>query len=212
LKNTPSIDSLALIDRLKKLSPDQRAQLLGKIGRPQSNLNASSTSSQLSKATPLRIESVDDVEMKIFPVSYAQYRMWFIDQLESNSSAYNMPSVLRLQGDLNHEAIRRSIETLVQRHEPYRTTFESKAGDPFQAIHPPRPFELPVVDLRELPDESREGELNKRILDERRMPRSGLSALYYATSYSFGWMVSWYFLERTVSALRGLCCWKGIYA
>ena len=116
MKNTPSIDSLALIDRLKKLSPDQRAQLLGKIGSPQSNLNASSTSSQLSKATPLRIESVDDVEMKIFPASHAQERMWFLHEYERHLPVYSSPTAFHLNGRLDVARLRRAFVDVILRH------------------------------------------------------------------------------------------------
>jgi amino acid adenylation domain-containing protein len=68
------------------------------------------------------------------PLSYAQQRLWFIDQLESGSPEYNMPEALRLRGNLDVEALRRAINTIVERHESLRTHFEERAGEPVQVI------------------------------------------------------------------------------
>lgn len=102
------------------------------------------------------------------PVTYAQYRMWFIQQLEASSTAYNMPSALRIKGMLECEALRRTLETIIARHEPFRTTFDSNGGDPLQVIHSPMRFELPIIDLSHLSGEALDEEINYRILKEQR--------------------------------------------
>ncbi|MFP2932904.1 condensation domain-containing protein [Pyxidicoccus sp. 3LG] len=82
------------------------------------------------------------------PLSYAQQRLWFIDQLEPGSSAYNLPMALRLEGALDVPALERVLGELVRRHEVLRTTFRDEGGTPVQVIHAPAAVTLPVVDLR----------------------------------------------------------------
>uniref|UniRef100_UPI003F5D7809 amino acid adenylation domain-containing protein n=1 Tax=Pseudomonas sp. LRF_L74 TaxID=3369422 RepID=UPI003F5D7809 len=77
-------------------------------------------------------------------LSYAQQRLWFLWQLEPESSAYNMPTALRLKGSLDIEALRSSFEALIARHEPLRTTFSQDGDLAIQVIHPGAPFEISV--------------------------------------------------------------------
>ena len=69
------------------------------------------------------------------PLSYAQQRLWFIDQLEPGSAAYNIPCAVRLIGPLDAEALGRSLNEIVARHEVLRTSFPSRDGEPRQKIH-----------------------------------------------------------------------------
>src|SRR5262249_2197680 len=80
------------------------------------------------------------------PLSFAQQRLWFLDQL-GTAAAYNMPLVLRLAGPLEVEALRRTFETIVQRHEALRTTFGSREGRAYQVIHAPAGWALPCEEL-----------------------------------------------------------------
>src|SRR6185295_4436793 len=84
------------------------------------------------------------------PLSFAQQRLWFIDQLEPNSSAYNMPFAARLSGTLNHHAFQRALTELVRRHEILRTVFPADRGEPVQRILAARTVPLPIVDLTQL--------------------------------------------------------------
>ncbi|HEY0607136.1 MAG TPA: amino acid adenylation domain-containing protein [Herpetosiphonaceae bacterium] len=98
------------------------------------------------------------------PLSFAQQRLWFLDQFEPNSSLYSIPTVLRITGRLDLTAFERSINTIISRHEILRTTFAGwsqdgasiAGGEPVQVIASPMPLEVPVVDLRHLPAEERE--------------------------------------------------------
>ena len=92
------------------------------------------------------------------PLSFAQQRLWVVDQLDPGSPAYNMPFALRLRGALDAAALRAGIGELVRRHETLRTTFEEQGGAPVQVVHPPAGAALRVVDLRGLPDDARERE------------------------------------------------------
>ncbi|HEX8431868.1 MAG TPA: condensation domain-containing protein, partial [Longimicrobium sp.] len=82
-------------------------------------------------------------------LSSAQRRLWFVDQLEPGSSAYNIPVVLRLRGALDVAALERALGGIVRRHEVLRTVFATVAGEPAQVIAPPTPFVLPVESLDE---------------------------------------------------------------
>ncbi len=81
------------------------------------------------------------------PLSYAQSRLWFLDQLETDSSFYNIFSGYRLQGLLNIQALQQALDTLVARHESLRTIFRVEGDGPVQVIVPEQMTNLPVVNL-----------------------------------------------------------------
>src|SRR6185436_9672004 len=68
------------------------------------------------------------------PLSFAQERLWFLDQLESGSPFYNVPSAFRLSGTLDEESLRRAFEAITMRHEALRSTFSLINGKPVQVI------------------------------------------------------------------------------
>ncbi|MCP4634986.1 MAG: hypothetical protein GY848_00735, partial [Methyloversatilis sp.] len=83
-------------------------------------------------------------------MSFAQERLWFLDQLEPGVAAYNMPAAVRLSGPLDPEALAASLTDLARRHETLRTHFAARHGEPVQCIEPAREVALPLVDLRGL--------------------------------------------------------------
>nr|WP_253900126.1 non-ribosomal peptide synthetase [Corallococcus carmarthensis] len=103
------------------------------------------------------------------PLSFAQQRLWFIDQLEPGSSLYNVPTLVRLEGDLDAGALDQSLRELVQRHEALRTTFEEEAGRPVQRIHASVDVPLNTVDLTASGAE-REEAARHRVLEEMAKP------------------------------------------
>ncbi len=76
------------------------------------------------------------------PLSFAQQRLWFIHQMDPESTAYHITSVLRLRGELGVEALERALGEIVRRHEILRTTFHEAGGAPVQVIHPAAPLRL----------------------------------------------------------------------
>ncbi|MBV9774092.1 MAG: AMP-binding protein, partial [Gemmatimonadetes bacterium] len=104
------------------------------------------------------------------PLSFAQQRLWFLDQMEPGSAAYNMPAALRIRGVLDAEALRRSLEEVVRRHEALRTVFRVVDGEPAQLVREPAPFPLEVIDLRGFGEEEREAELLRMAREEAGRP------------------------------------------
>src|SRR5262249_52327868 len=81
------------------------------------------------------------------PLSYAQERLWFLEQLGLVGPAYNMPAALRLEGKLDVGALEGSIREVVRRHENLRTRFVMVDGQGIQVIDAPGEYRLEVVDL-----------------------------------------------------------------
>jgi acyl carrier protein len=109
-----------------------------------------------------------DIEL---PLSFAQQRLWFMDQLEPGSSFYNNPCVMRLKGKLDIEALERGVNEICRRHEVLRTVYPMVNGQPVQVIEPAQPLQIPITDLTTtVSDEAREGEALRLTMEEARRP------------------------------------------
>ncbi len=95
------------------------------------------------------------------PLSLDQERLWFIQQLDPDSPAYNIYSAVRFHGAVDIEALTRSLHEIVRRHEIMRTSFATVEGRPVQVIEPRCTVSIPVVDLRALPAAARQAEANR---------------------------------------------------
>jgi amino acid adenylation domain-containing protein len=106
------------------------------------------------------------------PLSFAQERLWFLDQLDPGKSTYNIPAALRLSGDLKIPMLIGSLEEVVRRHAVLRTSFRSIGGRPMQVVRPPGEARVPfsLVDLSGLPAERREGEARRRLEESIHRP------------------------------------------
>ncbi|MET0646295.1 MAG: amino acid adenylation domain-containing protein [Pyrinomonadaceae bacterium] len=144
--------------RPKKLSLHERAQLA--LAEKRENASAAPRQQVIS-----RRDSGAPA-----PLSFAQQRLWFLEQLESGSSIYNLPAARRLTGRLDVNALGRAFGELVRRHEILRTTFAEVDGQPVQVVAPFEPQPLPVTDLSVLPEDQREAEVSRLADEEARRP------------------------------------------
>ena len=104
------------------------------------------------------------------PLSFAQQRLWFLDQLEPSGAAYNIPFAFRLTGRLIVVALERSLSEILRRHEALRTTFPVADERPLQVIAAALAVTLGVVDLRELSEIQREAEARRLATEEAQQP------------------------------------------
>ncbi|MGD1922163.1 MAG: condensation domain-containing protein, partial [Pleurocapsa sp.] len=90
------------------------------------------------------------------PLSFAQQRLWFMEQLQPGSAAYNIPSGVKLSGDLDLDIFTNSLIEIVRRHEVLRTNFRTESGQPQQVIHSNAQLDLTVRDLQQLDADAQE--------------------------------------------------------
>jgi amino acid adenylation domain-containing protein len=141
-----------LRQRLAKLSPEQRTHLRSRLMQKGAD----------EPTIPRRAAS------DRCPLSFAQQRLWLLDQLEPDTSTYNEHKAMRISGRLDVGALERSLNEIVRRHEALRTRFEMADGEPVQVIAPTMGVELPIEDLSGLPQAEREAEALRRARQEAR--------------------------------------------
>ena len=107
---------------------------------------------------------------KTVPISFAQQRLWFLSRLEPDSPAYNIPRPLRLRGELDVDVLRKTLNTILARHEVLRGRFEMLAGQPVQEIVPRLEIDLPLIDLQHLAGDDLEAEVSRRAIADARQP------------------------------------------
>lgn len=106
----------------------------------------------------------------IFPLSFAQQRLWFLDQLAPGNSFYNADLAFPLDGPVNLHALKRSVQEIVARHETLRTTFAVVGDEPMQMIAPALSVAMPVIDLRALAPAARRAEAQRLATEEALRP------------------------------------------
>lgn len=106
----------------------------------------------------------------VVPLSFAQERLWFLDQLDPGSTAWNVHMAWRMRGELDEAALHRAVSEVVRRHESLRTRFPAEGGTARQLVDPPSPVPLPRVDLRNVPASDAEAEARRLAEDEVRRP------------------------------------------
>jgi len=104
------------------------------------------------------------------PLSFAQQRLWFIDQLEPGSAFYNVPAAVRLKGSLNKEALEQTLTEVIRRHEVLRTRFGTVGGRAVQVIEAAAPVQLEVEELSELEVAEREARVRELAQEEAATP------------------------------------------
>ena len=103
---------------------------------------------------------------QIFPVSFGQQRLWFLDQLEPGTPAYNLLRVIRIRGPLDTAAFSRALQTIVDRHASLRTIFVSESGEPSQLVQPHVAVLIPETDLSRVPPPKHDEEIARMAGEE----------------------------------------------
>jgi amino acid adenylation domain-containing protein len=131
---------------LERLSPEQKRAMLGRL-----------VQERRPPAGP-------------YPLSFAQQRLWFLNQLAPDSAAYNQYLAVRLPAGVDVALLHRAVNEVVARHDALRTTFRSREDGPVQVVHPGHPVALPRVDLSHLPEPQRGAEVMRLATEEVRRP------------------------------------------
>lgn len=143
---------------LSKLSPE-RLELLA-LRLKKKNENALPITQAINRRS----------EANSVPLSFAQQRLWFIDQFDPANPAYNNQDAFRLTGSLNMLALGRAINEIVRRHEALRTTFSTVDEQPVQIVARNQRVPLPVIDLSQVPETERESQALHLVREESRHP------------------------------------------
>jgi amino acid adenylation domain-containing protein len=147
------------------ITPELRAEIQERKAEIISFLNAANYSNSHTYTSIVPISRNQNL-----PLSFAQQRLWFLDQLVPNNPFYNVPAALRLTGSLDLEALEQTFNEIVRRHEALRTTIVMVEGQPVQAIAPNIKISLPLIDLQELPAAEREKEAQRITTQEAQHP------------------------------------------
>ena len=148
--------------RIAALSPEQRSLLEQQL--QQQGIQLPNT-----QAIPKRTIAKRQND-EILPLSFAQQRLWFLDQFQPGSPLYNVSAAMQLKGHLNIAVLQLTFNEIVRRHEILRTTFKTLKGQPVQVISPTLTLSLPVVDLRNIPANYRSAKVQQLATEELQQP------------------------------------------
>ncbi len=146
-----------VLQSMQHLTPAQRKALVAVMAKKGIDLFRQLPIPRLERGAPLAL-------------SYAQQRLWFLQQLEPASAAYVIPGALRLTGALDEAALQAALDQLLARHEPLRTRIQAEAGVPMQQVDAPAPLQLTRWDLSALPVGEREIRLDQLLNAEAAKP------------------------------------------
>ena len=116
------------------------------------------------------IRPVDRQTPMVLPLSFAQRRLWFLDQLQGAGTTYNLFGAVELKGDLNVAALESAFREVVRRHEVLRTNFVERDGNPALVVSPSGKFAIDIIHLENLAGDSEALEVDKWIETEVRRP------------------------------------------
>src|ERR1700752_3431336 len=143
------------------LTPE-RLDLLSKLVRDKGHRSPQARETASPIARSVRAETL--------PLSFAQERLWFLDQLEPESAAYNIPHAVSLSGWLQVAVLEQSVNEIARRHEALRTSFVEVAGQPVQQIVAELQLGLPLIDLQRLSTDQQEEQAERIRGEEARRP------------------------------------------
>lgn len=148
--------NVALDPRIRSLSPEQRRKLAERLRQ--------SAPAPAETRIPRRPPGSNGV------LSFGQQRLWFLEQLQPGTAAYNVPGAVHLLGPLDADALARALEDIVRRHEVLRTTFTVVNGQPSQVISATWPAVMKRMDLTSRPAAVRRTEAEAIVEQEARRP------------------------------------------
>jgi amino acid adenylation domain-containing protein/FkbM family methyltransferase len=145
-----------LLKRIGELSPERRELLELRLRNIPESRNEGAPSSQIQRAN----------RSGNLPLSFAQERLWLLDQLEPGNMAYNLPAAIRIRGALDDVVLERVFGEIIRRHEVLRTRFEMRSSGPMLMIDPAAEVQVRKIDLRELAFDEREKQVRELIAVE----------------------------------------------
>jgi amino acid adenylation domain-containing protein len=132
--------------------PNERgSKTMGTVTTPDRNRSAVAGTDRNSRS----VNEAPGLQQQPLSASFAQERTWYWDRIAPNSPLYNVPLSLRISGALNIQALQRSLDLIVSRHEVLRTTYVLNKGSLSQVVQPSRPVELAVHDVPDVPSVKR---------------------------------------------------------
>jgi amino acid adenylation domain-containing protein len=150
-----------------------------KVELPLQKLFAEPTVSRLAAAIDDAVLSEEGLNLPLLtsvshdgqlPLSFAQQRLWFLNQFEPENPFYNVPAAVRIRGPLNESALEGSFNEVIRRHESLRTRFGGDEGRPFQVLLPEVDFKLAIESLETMTKEERDLQALKLAAEEARRP------------------------------------------
>ncbi|MDY6901764.1 MAG: condensation domain-containing protein, partial [Cyanobacteriota bacterium] len=148
----------ALTPSLRAELAERKAEIIALLQN--TNLTENSTQSTIQR-TPRNQD---------LPLTFAQQRLWFLDQLEPNSPFYNIAKAVRLNGDLNIQVLQQALDAIVVHHEILLTNYISKNGTPIQVVAAPQSVELQIIDLQQYGEIERETQAKTILQQESQRP------------------------------------------
>jgi amino acid adenylation domain-containing protein len=147
-----------LTDKLRAQLQERKAEILSYLGDLAANKHIFSL--PISRAP----------RSAALPLSFAQERLWFLEQLEPGNTAYNICRAVRLCGSLNGKALEASLNETTRRHEVLRTSFEVSTGKPIQVVASDARLKLGRTDLSQIVESDRDREINRLVIKEAERP------------------------------------------
>ncbi len=148
----------ALTPRLKSALADRKAEIITFLHE----------GDQAGRSSIVQIPTAD--RTKDLPLSFSQQRLWFLDQIEPNSSSYNIPEAVRLAGTLNIQILQQAIEAIIVQHEVIRTNYHLVDGNPLQVINPPSSVALEIIDLQQFDPTEQSAQVQKYLYQASHKP------------------------------------------
>jgi non-ribosomal peptide synthetase component F/acyl carrier protein len=123
-----------------------------------------------SALNQLEAEQANSHKAFVFPASFAQRRLWFLDQLIPGDPTYTVPGAVEIEGPLDVEALEKSLQEVVRRHESLRTRFDGNRGEPQQVIDSEAALNMQFLDLRSIPEHERQAQADQIAREEAKKP------------------------------------------